>query len=74
MRWLISTVFAFDRNELPQATVVMDKMTQKSKGYGFVTFKSMDGAHAALENPEKMIDVRVQTCFTPIDAAALRLT
>lgn len=36
----------------------MDKMTQKSKGYGFVTFKSMDGAHAALENPEKMIDVR----------------
>lgn len=35
----------------------MDKMTQKSKGYGFVTFKGMDGAHAALENPEKMIDV-----------------
>ena len=40
-----------------QATVVMDKMTQKSKGYGFVTFKGMDGAHAALENPEKNIDV-----------------
>lgn len=36
----------------------MDKMTQKSKGYGFVTFKGMDSAHAALENPEKMIDVR----------------
>lgn len=35
----------------------MDKMTQKSKGYGFVTFKGMDGAHAALENPEKNIDV-----------------
>lgn len=35
----------------------MDKMTQKSKGYGFVTFKGMDGAHAALQNPEKMIDV-----------------
>ncbi|CAM9144300.1 unnamed protein product, partial [Hapterophycus canaliculatus] len=46
----------------------MDKMTQKSKGYGFVTFKSMDGAHAALENPEKMIDGRVSLC----NLAALR--
>lgn len=44
-----------------QATVVMDKMTQKSKGYGFVTFKGMDGALAALENPEKMIDVSIMT-------------
>lgn len=41
----------------------MDKMTQKSKGYGFVTFKGMDGAHAALENPEKMIDVSRSTRF-----------
>lgn len=39
----------------------MDKMTQKSKGYGFVTFKGMDGALAALESPEKMIDVSVIT-------------
>jgi len=37
----------------------MDKMTNKSKGYGFVTFKGMDGAQAALVNPEKMIDVSV---------------
>lgn len=49
---------AFTLIDVEQATVVMDKMTQKSKGYGFVTFKGMDGAHAALENPEKMIDVR----------------
>lgn len=35
----------------------MDKQTQKSKGYGFVTFKGMDSAAAALENPEKIIDV-----------------
>lgn len=35
----------------------MDKMTQKSKGYGFVTFKGMDGALRALEIPEKIIDV-----------------
>ncbi|CAM9888309.1 unnamed protein product [Ectocarpus sp. 6 AP-2014] len=54
--------------EIAEATVVMDKMTQKSKGYGFVTFKSMDGAHAALENPEKMIDGRVSLC----NLAALR--
>ncbi len=42
--------------------MVMDKMTQKSKGYGFVTFKGMDGAHAALEQPEKMIDVSPNEC------------
>ncbi|CAM9796884.1 unnamed protein product [Pylaiella littoralis] len=54
--------------EIAEATVVMDKMTQKSKGYGFVTFKGMDGAHAALENPEKMIDGRVSLC----NLAALR--
>lgn len=41
----------------------MDKMTQKSKGYGFVTFKGMDGAHAALESPEKMIDVSMNMRF-----------
>lgn len=46
----------------------MDKMTQKSKGYGFVTFKGMDGAHAALENPEKMIDVSVNTRFLYVRA------
>lgn len=51
--------FAFTYFDDEKATVVMDKMTQKSKGYGFVTFKGMDGAHAALENPEKMIDVSV---------------
>lgn len=55
---------AFAHFDMEQATVVMDKMTQKSKGYGFVTFKGMDGAHAALENPEKMIDVSI-----PIDAS-----
>ncbi|CAM9229068.1 unnamed protein product [Sphacelaria rigidula] len=48
----------------------MDKQTQKSKGYGFVTFKGMDSAAAALENPEKMIDGRLSLC----NLAALRST
>ncbi|CAM9489317.1 unnamed protein product [Ascophyllum nodosum] len=54
--------------EIAEATVVMDKMTQKSKGYGFVTFKGMDSAQAALINPEKMIDGRMSLC----NLAALR--
>ena len=43
--------------ELEDAAVVPDRNTGKSKGYGFVIFKSMDDAYAALEEPEKDIDV-----------------
>lgn len=30
------------------ATVVMDRVSDKSKGFGFVTFASIDEAHTAL--------------------------
>jgi heterogeneous nuclear ribonucleoprotein A1/A3 len=43
--------------ELEDCAVVVDRHTGKSKGYGFVTFKHMDDAYAALECPEKEIDV-----------------
>ena len=43
--------------EIEEAAVVMDRLTGKNKGYGFVNFKDMDAAYAALQDPEKEIDV-----------------
>ena len=41
--------------KLEEGAVIMDN-TGKSKGYGFVTFKHMDGALNALNEPSKKID------------------
>ncbi|KAL0853403.1 hypothetical protein Bca101_058555 [Brassica carinata] len=45
--------------DLDEAIVILDKVTAKSKGYGFVTFKHVDGALLALKDPCKRIDGRV---------------
>ncbi|KAK9674163.1 hypothetical protein RND81_12G215400 [Saponaria officinalis] len=45
--------------ELEEAVVILDKTTGKSKGYGFVTFRHIDGAILALKQPSKHIDGRV---------------
>lgn len=45
--------------ELEEAIVITDKTTGKSKGYGFVTFKHIDGAVLALKQPSKKIDGRI---------------
>lgn len=45
--------------ELEEAVVIADKITGKSKGYGFVTFKHVDGAVLALKQPSKKIDGRM---------------
>ncbi|KAL9266921.1 UBP1-associated protein 2C-like protein [Drosera capensis] len=45
--------------ELEEAVVILDKVSGKSKGYGFVTFKHIDGAVLALKEPSKKIDGRV---------------
>ncbi|KAK3198711.1 hypothetical protein Dsin_022126 [Dipteronia sinensis] len=45
--------------ELEEAVVILDKATGKSKGYGFITFKHIDGATLALKEPSKKIDGRV---------------
>jgi len=36
--------------EVTDATVIMDRATNRSKGFGFVTFKDAEGLTAALEN------------------------
>ncbi|CAN1229869.1 UBP1-associated protein 2C [Linum grandiflorum] len=45
--------------ELDEAIVILDKNTGKSKGYGFITFKHIDGARMALKEPSKKIDGRM---------------
>ncbi|KAL8103633.1 UBP1-associated protein 2C-like [Apium graveolens] len=45
--------------EVAEAIVITDKNSGKSKGYGFVTFKHIDGAMVALREPNKKIDGRV---------------
>ncbi|KAI3939599.1 hypothetical protein MKX01_038554 [Papaver californicum] len=45
--------------DLDEAVVILDKVTGKSKGYGFVTFKHIDGAMLALKEPSKKIDGRM---------------
>ncbi|GAB4849404.1 hypothetical protein Ancab_004201 [Ancistrocladus abbreviatus] len=45
--------------DLEEAVVILDKNTGKSKGYGFVTYKHIDGAVLALKEPSKKIDGRV---------------
>ncbi|GAB4831389.1 hypothetical protein Ancab_005400 [Ancistrocladus abbreviatus] len=45
--------------DLDEAVVITDKTTGKSKGYGFVTFKHVDGAVLALRKPNKKIDGRM---------------
>ncbi|KAI3764910.1 hypothetical protein L2E82_14927 [Cichorium intybus] len=45
--------------ELEEAIVITDKNTGKSKGYGFVTFKHIDGSILALKEPSKKIDGRI---------------
>ena len=35
----------------------MDKATNKSKGFGFITFASMEGARRAINASDKILDV-----------------
>lgn len=45
--------------ELEEAVVISDKTTGKSKGYGFITFRHVDGVVLALKDPSKKIDGRI---------------
>jgi heterogeneous nuclear ribonucleoprotein A1/A3 len=45
--------------ELDEAVVILDKTTGKSKGFGFITYRHVDGALLALREPSKKIDGRM---------------
>lgn len=57
----LKTVFA-QFGEVEEGAVIMDKGTGKSRGFGFVTFKHMDGAQRSLKEPSKRIDGRMTVC------------
>ncbi|KAL4280776.1 hypothetical protein GQ457_03G014890 [Hibiscus cannabinus] len=48
--------------DIIEAVVINDKITGKSKGYGFVTYKNADSAMRACYNPFPMIDGRRANC------------
>ncbi|KAK8513171.1 hypothetical protein V6N12_037662 [Hibiscus sabdariffa] len=48
--------------EIIEAVVISDKITGKSKGYGFVTYKDADSAIRACYNPYPVIDGRRTNC------------
>ncbi|KAF5948644.1 hypothetical protein HYC85_014601 [Camellia sinensis] len=58
--------------DLDEGVVILDKATGKSKGYGFVTFKHVDGALLALKEPSKKIDGRMTV--TQLAAAGIQPT
>ncbi|KAI9097589.1 hypothetical protein K1719_025360 [Acacia pycnantha] len=48
--------------EILEAVVIHDRNSERSKGYGFVTFKSPDSAARACQNPYPVIDGRRANC------------
>ncbi|CAL0317399.1 unnamed protein product [Lupinus luteus] len=48
--------------EIEDCKAVADKITGKSKGYGFILFKTRSGARKALEQPQKKIGNRITSC------------
>jgi hypothetical protein len=53
----------FDQfGEILEAVVILDKITGRSKGYGFVTFKDPDSAMRACQNQCPLIDGRKANC------------
>ncbi|KAK6144867.1 hypothetical protein DH2020_021687 [Rehmannia glutinosa] len=48
--------------EILEAVIISDKLTGRSKGYGFVTFKDGDAAKKACEDPTPIINGRRANC------------
>ncbi|KAK1371717.1 UBP1-associated protein 2B [Heracleum sosnowskyi] len=48
--------------EIEECSLIIDKNTGKAKGFGFVVFKSRDGAKKALEVGKLRVDDRIVSC------------
>ncbi|CAA6657003.1 unnamed protein product [Spirodela intermedia] len=60
----VDTLASFFRQYgvIEDSNVVCDKVSGKSKGYGFILFKHRTGARRALKNPQKKIGNRMTAC------------
>ncbi|KAF9608774.1 hypothetical protein IFM89_011395 [Coptis chinensis] len=48
--------------DILEAVVITDRITGRSKGYGFVTFRDLEAAKRACVNPSPVIDGRRVNC------------
>ncbi|KAH7660345.1 heterogeneous nuclear ribonucleoprotein A1/A3 protein [Dioscorea alata] len=48
--------------DIEEGAVITDKATGKSRGYGFITYRHMESAQRALQEPSKLIDGRLAVC------------
>lgn len=48
--------------EIEEGAVIIDKATKKSRGFGFITYRNVESAHRALEEPSKLVDGRLAVC------------
>ncbi|MBA0867176.1 hypothetical protein Goshw_027962 [Gossypium schwendimanii] len=48
--------------EILEAVIITDKITGKSKGYGFVTFRDPESARKACVDPNPIINGRRANC------------
>ncbi|CAJ1909221.1 unnamed protein product [Sphenostylis stenocarpa] len=51
-----------EHGEIEEGAVIYDKVTGKSRGYGFITFKNMESTQQALRASSKLIDGRLAVC------------
>ncbi|MCD9645891.1 hypothetical protein HAX54_035210, partial [Datura stramonium] len=50
-------ISAFEEHgEIEEGSLITDKVTGRSRGYAFITYKDMESAQIVLESPSKMID------------------
>jgi heterogeneous nuclear ribonucleoprotein A1/A3 len=57
---------------IDEAIVMVDRMTGRGKGFGFVTFTDDVGATAALITPDKLVGGRMTHCNLAIANAGAR--
>ncbi|ONI01999.1 hypothetical protein PRUPE_6G172000 [Prunus persica] len=57
----LTSVFK-EYGEIEDCKAVCDKVSGKSKGYGFILFKTRSGARKALKQPQKKIGNRMTAC------------
>jgi heterogeneous nuclear ribonucleoprotein A1/A3 len=48
--------------KIEEGSVIIHKVTGKSRGFGFIIFKHMESAQKALQEPSKTIDGRITVC------------